>query len=379
METAIQQYKQGERQMIREGKFGIQEAICLMVITMTSKMFFSSPAILASLVGNAGWMMTLVSVSVALIGFIFIYKLLKRFPGKGLVEIFNISLGSAAGFIFSGILGIYLMFLSVVRINELSEFLKVYVLPLSPNVFNVGLAVSCVLALSFSGLESIVRIAKLLIYIFMFSFLIIIVMSIQNYDINNIFPFFGTGIEKIMFYGVIRSSSYGEIIILAIFAFSLQGTKYIKKEGVISLILSGFALALSAFTYSLTFPYFTAQEITAPMFEMATIIDYSRFVQRVESIFLYVWISSTLLSAATVFYSFIRIYCESFKINDNKPVIIGGSIILYAAALMHTDIISVTKGTVQFIRNVGSIPTFLLPIITLIVALFRKKGEKANA
>lgn len=60
--------------MIKEGKFGVQEAICLTWITIVSKVFFSSPAVLARLIGSTGWYATLISAAVALwVSVLFIY------------------------------------------------------------------------------------------------------------------------------------------------------------------------------------------------------------------------------------------------------------------------------------------------------------------
>ncbi len=363
--------------MIKEGKFGIQEAVCLIWITITSKVFFSSPAVLSGLVGNTGWITTLVSAAVALIGFGFIYLLLKRFPGKELVEIFNIAFGRVIGFVLSSLLGLFILFIVVTRVSDMAGFLKVYVLPLSPNWLNIGIFIACICTLSILGLESIARLSKLIIYVLAAGFLIVVLLGIQNYDLNNLFPVFGHGIEKTAYHGVIRSSVYG-VIILAIFAKSLQGAQFIKKEGIIAILLSAVIISASLLICSLTFPYYILQETTSPMYELSTLIDYGRFVQRVEPVFLYVWILSSLISATVTFYSFIWIFCSVFRIPDKKPIIIGSSIILYAVALMNKDIITVITGYVALIRSYGSIPMFVLPLIALITALIRKKGGTAK-
>jgi hypothetical protein len=107
--------------MIKEGKFGVQEAVWLTTIAISAKVFFSSPAMLTGIVGNSGWYMTIISAAIALVGFLFIYLLLKRFPKKDIVEIFDLSLGRIFGFIFSGILAVYMLFVAIIR---LSEFMK---------------------------------------------------------------------------------------------------------------------------------------------------------------------------------------------------------------------------------------------------------------
>lgn len=98
--------------MIEEGKLGVQEAVWLITIAIISKVFFSGPTTMVAIVGNADWYVTILSAAIAMIGFVFIYLLLKRFPEKDITEIFNLSLGRFFGFIFSGILALYMLFVS---------------------------------------------------------------------------------------------------------------------------------------------------------------------------------------------------------------------------------------------------------------------------
>lgn len=365
--------------MIKEGKFGPSEAMWLIIATSAAKVFFTSAATVAHLVGTTGWYMTLISALTALLGFAFIFLLLKRFPGKDLAEIFELSLGRFFGFIFAGILGLYLLFSSITNLSEFNEVIRVYVFPLSSNSYVVGLFVINVFILSHLGLEALARLAKLLAYPMLLGFISVLLLGIQNYNINYLFPIFGNGLGKTIKIGIIRCSAYGEVIILAIFAKSFQDLKDIKREGIISIALSAFLVSLSILLFALTFPYYTAREMTAPMLEMAALIDYGRTLQRVEPVFLFIWIISTQISITTLFYSFVWLFCKMFRIPDKKPIILSGSVLLFFAALMHRDIIAVILHYVEFIRKYGSIPFFLLPLITLLVAILRKKEGEQNA
>jgi amino acid transporter len=211
--------------MIKEGKIGAYEAVWLATITITSKAYFSSPSVIASLVGTAGWYMTLISALVALIGFGFIYLLLKRFPDKDIIDIFEVSFGRAAGFILLLVLGLFLLFMSVTRISEFHEIMRVNIFQMSPDWFIVGIAVVSVLVFSLLGFEAIARFAKFVAYFMLAGFLALTLLGLKNYRTENLFPILGYGIDKTLINGVMRSSAYGEIIIFAVFARSFQGTK----------------------------------------------------------------------------------------------------------------------------------------------------------
>ena len=363
--------------MIREGKFGVQEAMWLTTITISSKVFYTSPGLVVSIVGNTGWYMTLISMATAILGFTFIYLLLKRFPDKDIIAIFNDTMGGIMGFIFSGILGLYLLFVATSTISEFNEVVKVYVFPLTPSVLIIALFALGVLVLCLLGLESLARFAKLSVYAMLFGFILILLLGIHNYDINRLFPILGYGFDKILVSGVVRSSSYGEVIILAVFATSLQGVHHIKKAGYTSLIISGLSISVSLLAFNLSFPYYIGQEIVAPMYQMASLIDYGRFIQRVEPVFLFIWFLSSFIAVTGVFYCFVSIYCKMFRIQDIRLIVIGSVIILFAGAMIQSNIGVTASLNIQNIRQYGWIPPFILPLISLVIGTLRKRGVKS--
>jgi len=358
-----------------EGKFGVQEATWLCAITIIAKVLFTSPAIVTSQFGPAAWYMSLISVIVASVGFAFILKLLKRFPRRGLPEIYELSICRIPGSVFSGILCIFLLLIVIQNLSDFQEALHVYTYHNTPDWYTILIFVICLAILSFLGLETIVRTAKLFSFFVIAGMLAVLLLAAENYDITNLFPILGYDIKKNIMHGIIRSSAYGEVIILAVFARSLQGTGYVKKAGIASLTISGIVITLTLLAYILTFPFYIAEEVTSPMYELSQLIDFGRFVQRIESVFLLVWILVTLISSTAIFYTFISIYCFIFRIDDRRPIIIAGCFITFAGAMLQSNVSGVVISGVKMIRSLGPIPFFIMPMIALAVSAIRKKKE----
>lgn len=362
--------------MTQEGKFGVHEAVCLLTITSVAKVFYTSPALLVGIVGTANWYMTLISAATAAFGFTFIYFLLKRFPGKNIMEIYDSVLGSFLGFIFSFMLLFIIVATGISNLREFSDVLKVYVYPDSPLGYLMGIVLFTAVILSFLGLETIARYSKFVGYALLFGFVLVMILSIQNYEFFRIFPLLGHGLGTTVYNGLIRSSGHAEIIIIAIFAGSLQGISHIKKAAYTSFVLAGIIVSFSFLSFIMSFPYTVAQELTAPMYEMVGVINYGSFFQRVEPIFLFVWSISSLISITVLFYMALLIYCHMFRINDKKPLIIPFSIIFFALASIPLSIIHLIKGLIQTLRSFSWIFFFIPPIVTLIAAkIFKKKGS----
>lgn len=377
---AVGKTRPGDVRMIKEGKFGISEAVCLTTTTITTKVFYTSPSLLIEMLAASSWYMTLISAATAIVGFTFIYLLLKRFPDENLVDIYKITFGRLIGPVVSLLLALFLLVISFSTIREFTDVLKVYVMPRSSENYLIVIFIAVAAVLCFYGLESIARVSRLYAYLLLTGLGIVLILSYKNYNFDYLFPFWGHGADKVIVHGLMRSSAYGEVIILAVIASSLQGVKYIKKAGYISLGISGVLIASTLFAYTVTFPYTTGSEMTSIMYELTMQIGFGRFVQRLEPVFLFVWAISSFITVSVLLYGSLSIYAKIFDIDDLRPCIMPFFIIVFCLALLPKDIITVITGYIQNIRSYGWIIFFALPLIALVTAIIRKKkGGTANA
>jgi spore germination protein (amino acid permease) len=369
----------GDIKMIKEGKFGVSEAVCITTITITAKVFYTSPALLTGLLATASWYMTLISASAAMVGFAFIYILLNRFPNKDLVEIYKIAFGRFVGPVSSLLLALFLLLISFSTIREFIDVLKVYVMPRSSISYLIMIFVIVAAVFCFYGLETIARFSRLCAYPLLIGLGIVLILSYKNYHIDYLFPFWGHGASKTILTGLMRSSSYGEVILLAVIASSLQGVKYIKRAGYVSLAISGILISVVLLVFALSFPYTTGAEITSPMYELAMQIGYGRFLQRLEPIFLFVWVISSFITISVLSYGALSIYTKVFYIDDLKPCLLPFFTIIFCLSLLPKDIATVRTGYIQNIRSYGWTLFFVLPLIAFITAIIRKKKGETNS
>ncbi|MCX7920546.1 MAG: endospore germination permease [Clostridia bacterium] len=358
--------------MIKEGKIGVQEAIALITTSISVKVYFTAPAFVAKVLGPSSWYMTLISAGTAMLGFTIVCKLLKRFPGRDLIDIFEQSMGRFFGFIASMILALFLLANTAAILREFAEVLKVYVLQLTPPSFVIAMFLSVTVAACFLGFESIARAAKLFGYLILGGFLLVVILAANNYDYHNLFPFLGYGLDRVFVYGVSRSSYYGEVIALGIIASTMQGLSHIKKAGYIALMISGFIATTTLLSTMMAFNYTTAQEMTSRMYELSRLIRIGGFLQRLDPLFVFTWCIGSLISISFLFYCTISTYCKAFRIQDMRPVIVPFAIIFLTAGMIPQDLATV-MGYSQIFRQHGWTIFFGLPSLSLIIAIIRKK------
>jgi len=363
--------------MLKEGKFGVTEAVCLVTITCSVKIFFSSPALLISQVGTAAWYVTLISAVTALVGFSFLYLLLKRFPGKALPEIFDLSMGRAAGLFLSFLFAAMLMINTGIFMREYSDVLRSYTYQETSTSYIIGALALAAGAAAWLGLESIARLSKLAAYFLLAGYLALLVFASSDYHYDNIFPLLGYGLEKSAVTGARRCSVYAEVVILGIVASSLQGVRNNKRAGVISVALSGLLVAMGLLSGIMMFSYTTGQENSALLFALARVIKYSDFFSRLDPLFIILWSTATTITVSVLFYAAVSMLCKTLRLPDKRPVIIPMTIILYVLALLPRDFSTIVYGYVEGVRNYNWIVYFGLPLLALIISVIRNKKDVA--
>ena len=364
--------------MLKEGKFGFAEAVSLITVTCTVKIFFTSPAVLVKHVGSAAWYVTLISALTALVGFSFIYLLLKRFPGKNLAEIFDLTLGRPIAIVFSLVMAAFFMIDAGIFLREFSDVLRSYTYPETSTSYIIGALVLTAAIAVWLGLESIARIAKLASFFLLTGFVLLLILAVKEYQLDNIFPILGYGLGKSVVIGAQRSAVYSEVVVLGVVAASLQGIQNIKRAGVVSIILSGVLIALGLLAEVLMFSYTAAQENAAPLYALARVIKYGDFFSRLDPLFIILWSTATIITIAVLFYAAVSIFCQTFKLPDKRPVIVPMTVILYSIALAPKDFATIVYGLIESARKFNWTVFFGLPLVALVAAALRNKKEGAS-
>ena len=365
--------------MIREGKFGLREAASLMTIVLVSKAFFTSIRVLVRNTATAAWYVTLISGLITIIFFTLIYLLMKRFSGRDLVEIFEEVLGKAFGKIMALLFCLYFIYYSGTNIREFLEMIKAYVLPYTPPSFILFAFLLAVVVLAYLGLEVIVRSASSAIYFILGGLLIILVLAYPYYNLDNLFPMGGFGVARTLYHGFFRSSAYGEIVILAFIINSVHGLKTFKKAGYISIVISGIFLSACVLCSLMAFEYTQAGENLSDVFQLSRVIYFNRFFQRIESIFLFIWVVTSIITVAASFYISLSILCKAFKISNHKPLILPFSFLTFMVALLPESLSELLERNILITRQYSLFLTYGAPILVLLLAvILRKKGGRAK-
>lgn len=349
-------------------RFGNWEAITLLVIIINTQIVLGFPRIMVETAGTAAWIVVLYVSILAFLLFAVISRLYAPFERKDLLDLAEF-IGGKYLRIFIGFLYFsYITAFVVIFLREFGEDLKIVGFRESPLSFLLLFFIVGMFAAVYIGLEGIARISAIALPVIILGFLIITVGVAPFYQLFNVLPVLGSGLSHIFVGGFLKLSIFSALSILFFIYPFLHSYSDFKKVGFASLALSSFFFFWSVLTFLLAFPYPTALESYLPIYQMTTLINYGRFFQRIDSVFMFVWVGTALIYLSVTFFFVLHIFKKAFQLKYYKPIVPAYTLLILTASFLPPNLIAAVEIETQYFRNYIWILTFPLPILLLLAA-----------
>lgn len=357
--------------------FGRWESVFMLVNLMSTQIILGFPRNMMETAGNAGWMIPIYLMTVALVIFYIIERLYRGFEGQDILEVAKKAGGNTFKIIIGLIFAIYIFSIISLILREFAEDIKVVALPVSPISFVTSFFIIGMAAGAFAGYEALVRLSSIFVPLIIFGLIIITVGVAPYYNFENIFPIFGTGLGDIFGKGILKLSIFSPMSILYFIVPFLVSHENFKKVGYAAILIAGILFFWGAFAFNLVFPYPTGMETFIPVYNLARLINLGRFFQRVESVFVLIWAASALVYLSAAFLTMLTALQRAFMLEYYKPLIWPCSILIFVVSLMPPNVLVTVNIENKYLRNYLWAIVFLLPIIILIIARAKRKRKVA--
>ncbi len=359
-------------------RFGQWEAVTLLLNLVCTKVFLYYNRMTVEDAGTAGWLLSMVSSLAALIMFMVLLRLYKSFGDSDILDIAETGGGKPLKILTGAVITAGLFFLTVIVIRKFSEDMKVVSLPVSPLSYVMFFFITGIVIASFFGLEAILRYHAIVIPVIAVGYILILLGAIPSVDTSNLLPVLGTGADDIVKKGFFRSSIFCELIVLFLLPPFLGSYSKVKSAGLISFALSAFFLTVGSLVYILSIPYPASLEPFLPVYNMAREISFGRFFQRIEAIFVFIWAMAALMYLTSTFYFMVHTFSKTVGLKHTRPLILPFAVIVFSAAFIPDNLISIIKIETNLINNFAWLITFVYVGLILAVASLRKRYRKAR-
>ena len=231
----------------------------------------------------------------AIILVLLICSLLKNFPGQDILDISNFLFGKYFK-IFVGILFIcYLLLTCSYLLRDFCEGLKIIYFTRTHIYYILAIFILTIWIIARLGEKAVINSNMLILPIALFSIIFILLANMKNLVPQKIFPILGYGVNKTFITGLENLYSFGNIGILYFLPSYLKDVKKLKKISIISIVISCFYLIITLTGLLVMFPFTLSNHEIMPLYLASRYIEFGNFFQRVDSVFLLIWIWTMIL------------------------------------------------------------------------------------
>lgn len=355
---------------------GKWETVFLVANTLCIGLFVSTPMSLALDSGNAAWIEMLYVGILVLIIFKLTSIMIRPFNGRNILEITEY----LGGKILKGIVGIIFcatLFLEFsVLLMDFAENTKISILPTTPVIFTELFYLVAIMIAAYIGIETISRMHLILYPLILIGLASIFLAAIPYFNLNNIFPLLGTGPKNIFVNSLNRIGIFSELLVLYIL-WSFSGKNFtIEKYYTRGIILSVALFTISIFIFVIVFPYPKSTSLYLPFFNMAKMIEYGKFFQRVESIFVFLWTLSGMLYLSVIFFAMLFVFQKSFNLKYYHPMILPFAIIAFTVSIFPENLMEMNYFIRQRILKYSWTTAIAIPFVICLFAFVKRKKVK---
>ncbi len=158
----------------------------------------------------------------------------------------------------------------------------------------------------------------------------------------------------------------------------LKSYEKFKTISLVSIIISAIYLLASVVSLLLVFSYVSGTDQTIAMYSLTRTIQYGRFFQRTDAIFILIWILLVLSYLSIITALCLNIFKKISNTSTTKPMVFPFIILIYSASFFSHNI-AISKFIHETIyRYFELILVYILSFFILIVAnikLLKKKGS----
>lgn len=358
------------------GKMGAAEGMAIVFLLTFPTTFLTTPAVLINEAGTLGWLSALVHGIISLLSLIALLFVCKEVPGN-LFEICELLLGKILAWLIALYYAVAFCANYVLMLRQYAENTLLTALPTAEFSFII-VAYSLVSAILVAfSLEGMARAGYIVMPFIGVTLLIVFALLNPFYEIYRLAPWLSLGLGTAVFTGAkIAGINFG-VAAVAILASSFQNNRTRWQIAVLGVGLSAVLRAMVVFFYTLLFGVTVGREKMLPFFEMVRLVYLGRYVQRLESLFIILWVINGLLDISLSLY--FGLYCLTYlgRLPTMRPLIPVAAILLAQVAMIPEDVVSVMDDYVYVGKTFLNFGIYVVPFL-LLAALAWSKRKKVK-
>lgn len=283
------------------GKSGYIGMAILCGSAVLAKYMIAMPHYMVRESANAAWIPMIVKCITASIAILAVVALYKPFVGKSFDEVAFIACGKIGNVLVRYIYAIGFIISGADIFRLLIEALHSVMGSTAPYEYFAVFVIAAVFVGAWHGVKSCVNLSTVIFPFIVLSLLMLTIVLIPHYRIDNIFPVMGKGADSIISCSFSKYYGFYELVLVLFLAADMVSFSDLKKTAFLSLIISSICSFILIGAYCLTIPFPASEKFFLPLYQMTRMIKAGTFMQRLEPLVVFIWASLIMCSMCVLF------------------------------------------------------------------------------
>ncbi|HEX3048228.1 MAG TPA: endospore germination permease [Bacillota bacterium] len=366
-------------------KTGIGPGLLFMVVysTIIGYGLIQGPYIAAKFLGTAGYWGVILAFLPAMAVIFLVVALGRRFPGESIIGYSQSVCGKFLGKVIGISFIVFILALVAWTIQDISDHFNIYLTPRTPIWMIVALVLFTVLCIAYKGIEGLSRTAAFLFILPLMFIILTALTSFQFFRIHNILPVFHIHPDKLPL-GIIHTfNSFlplgGLFIIYQYLTDQAKGFKSILGAAG----LACFFIFIATFESIGVYGAKGVLIYSWPFLELGKETNIPYISQTFGLFISPVLLIEVVLGSGALFYAAAQGLSELWdgsksKYFKYKYLLLILTPIIFIVVILTPDVVIVRKAF-DYLRVIGFIFVFVLPLLIWVMAVLLRKGVKRHA
>lgn len=352
------------------------EAISVILIVMINKLILNIPYYIVKLVGSGSIVNLLYIGIIDFFVLLIIIKLFKNFENADILDVSEYLGGKTFKNLIGFLCIVFFFLVAFITLIDFSNVLHTIYFSNFPMAYILFFFIVGVLIANLIGLKGISKSACFIIPFAILSVIITFFTSFENLDIKDLTPFFGKSYKETFVTGLNNCFAMYILVIYYFLKPLLKDVTEFKKISIHSFCISFVLLILTIMPMLTLFNTSSNSEPINSLFLLSRQIELGRFLQRVDALFIFLWIFAIFSYLSFIIFLINRIIRKIIPISNEKMLSYSTCSLLFGIALIPINIshIHFIEDTLYKYLIIGF--AFVLGIIILILANLKKLKNK---
>lgn len=359
-------------------KISTLEAITLILTIVVSHCILSAPNEILTTYRSASILNLIYVGIIATFITLLIFNLMKNFPGMDIIDISEV----VGGKVFKNIIGAifigYFVITSSFMLRNFCESIKIIYYPMTNITFLITFFVLAICIANSLGFSATIKTNRIVLPFALFSIVFLFLTNINNFQPQRVFPILGNGFSQTFILGITNLASFGGIVYIYFLPPILKDPSKFKKIAISSVITTAIYLIFTVATLLFIFSFFLNISEISPLYNATRYIEFGTFFQRLESIFLLIWILVFACYLSISLKMSIHVFQKITFISDSKPLIPIFGLLFFGIALIPKNFAISQYFETHIYKYLVLGIVFALSLTILVIANVSKKVSIKN-